>query len=168
MQTKSLSFPRLRGARNQMKTCDIDIYVGEEDFDNGAELEKLRMSGVGAISSFTGLVRQTADEPHLIALTLEHYPEMTSLQLHRIAEQAASRWPLRNVIIRHRVGRLLPEDNIVFVGTSSAHRAAAFESCAFIMDYLKTDAPFWKKEDKSDGSRWVSARARDNDAKHKW
>ncbi len=151
-----------------MKTCDIDISVGEEDFDTGAELEKLRMSGIGAISSFIGLVRQTADEQDLIALTLEHYPEMTSLQLHKIAEQAASRWPLGNVIIRHRVGRLLPEDNIVFVGTSSAHRAAAFESCAFIMDYLKTDAPFWKKEDKSDGSRWVSARARDNDAKHKW
>lgn len=151
-----------------MTTCHIDIFVGEEDFDIGAELEKLRMSGIGAISSFTGLVRQTADEADLIALTLEHYPEMTSLQLHRIAERAASRWHLGNIVIRHRVGRLLPEDNIVFVGTSSAHRAAAFESCAFIMDYLKTDAPFWKKEDTSDGGRWVSARASDDDARQKW
>ena len=141
-----------------MKTCDIDISVGEEDFNIGVELEKLRMSGIGAISSFTGLVRQRADKPGLIALTLEHYPEMTSLQIHRIAEQAASRWLLGNVVIRHRVGRLLPKDNIVFVATSSAHRAAAFESCAFIMDYLKTDAPFWKKEDTSEGSHWVSAR----------
>ena len=151
-----------------MKTCDMDIFVGEEDFDSGAELEKLRMSGIGAISSFTGLVRQSAVEPNLIALTLEHYPEMTSLQLHRIAEQAASRWPLGNIIIRHRVGRLLPEDNIVFVGTSSAHRAAALEACAFIMDHLKTDAPFWKKEEKSDGSHWVSPRASDDDAQRKW
>ncbi len=151
-----------------MKTCDMDIFVGEEDFDSGAELEKLRMSGIGAISSFTGLVRQSAVEPNLIALTLEHYPEMTSLQLHKIAEQAASRWPLGNVVIRHRVGRLLPEDNIVFVGTSSAHRAAALEACAFIMDHLKTDAPFWKKEEKSDGSHWVSPRASDDDAQRKW
>ena len=151
-----------------MKTCDMDIFVGEEDFDSGAELEKLRMSGIGAISSFTGLVRQSAVEPNLIALTLEHYPEMTSLQLHRIAEQAASRWHLGNVVIRHRVGRLLPEDNIVFVGTSSAHRAAALEACAFIMDHLKTDAPFWKKEEKSDGSYWVSPRASDDDAQRKW
>ena len=151
-----------------MKTCDIDISVGKEDFDNGAELEKLRMSGIGAISSFTGLVRQSAVEPNLIALTLEHYPEMTSLQLHKIAEQAASRWPLGNIVIRHRVGRLLPEDNIVFVGTSSAHRAAALEACAFIMDHLKTDAPFWKKEEKSDGSHWVSPRASDDDAQRKW
>ena len=151
-----------------MKTCDMDIFVGEEDFDSGAELEKLRMSGIGAISSFTGLVRQSAVEPNLIALTLEHYPEMTSLQLHKIAEQAASRWPLGNIVIRHRVGRLLPEDNIVFVGTSSAHRAAALEACAFIMDHLKTDAPFWKKEEKSDGSHWVSPRASDDDAQRKW
>lgn len=151
-----------------MKTCVIDISVGEEDFNSGAELEKMRTTGIGAIASFTGLVRQVADEPHLISLTLEQYPEMTSLQLHKIAEQAAARWPLGQVIIRHRVGRLLPEDNIVFVGTSSGHRAAAFEACAFIMDYLKAEATFWKKEDKSDGSYWVNARASDNAAKQKW
>ena len=148
--------------------CKIDISVGEDDFDSAAELEKLRSAGVGAIASFTGIVRDEATGPALIALTLEHYPEMTTSQLHKIAERAADRWQLGAAIICHRVGRLLPEDNIVFVGTSSAHRKAAFDACAFIMDYLKTEAPFWKKEETTQGTRWIDARISDDEALKKW
>jgi molybdopterin synthase catalytic subunit len=148
--------------------CKIDISVGEDDFDSSVELEKLRSAGVGAIASFTGIVRDEATGPALIALTLEHYPEMTTSQLCKIAVQAADRWQLGTVIICHRVGRLLPEDNIVFVGTSSAHRKAAFDACAFIMDYLKTEAPFWKKEETTQGTRWIDARISDDEALKKW
>ena len=151
-----------------MADCKIEISVREDDFDSTVELEKLRAAGIGAVASFIGIVRNEATGPGLIALTLEHYPEMTSAQLHKIAERAARRWSLGAVIIYHRVGRLMPEDNIVFVGTSSAHRKAAFESCAFIMDYLKTEAPFWKKEETSDGIRWIEARISDDEALKKW
>ena len=128
----------------------------------------MKKAGVGAVVMFAGIVRDTAKDPQLIAMTLEHYPGMTEQEIENIILQAEARWPLQGVRVIHRVGRLLPEENIVFVGTASAHRAAAFESAAFIMDYLKTNAPFWKKEESKTGSEWVDARQTDEIALHKW
>ena len=137
----------------------IEARVQTGDFDVAAELAALERLGGGAVASFTGLVRA---EGGLLSLTLEHYPAMTQAQLQRIGEQAAQRWPLLGIRIVHRVGTLAPGARIVFVGTASSHRTAALESCAFLIDWLKTDAPFWKKEAHSDGSgRWVEARPED-------
>ena len=144
------------------------ILISEADFDIGAEAEALKKAGVGAVVTFAGIVRDTAKDPQLISMTLEHYPGMTEQEIENIILQAEARWPLQGVRVIHRVGRLLPEENIVFVGTASAHRAAAFESAAFIMDYLKTNAPFWKKEESKTGSAWVDARQTDETALHKW
>jgi len=145
-----------------------DVSIRTADFDAGAEINKLRLVGVGAIATFSGIVRNNAESPDLIAMTLEHFPGMTEREIQNIIEQACSRWPLRAVKVIHRVGRLLPQENIVFVGTASAHRQAAFDSAAFIMDYLKTRAPFWKKEETSAGVHWVEAREIDDIALHKW
>lgn len=144
----------------------IEVRVQPGDFDTGVELARLEALGGGAVASFTGLVR---GDGGLIAMTLEHYPAMTQQALHDIAAQAARRWPLAGIIVIHRHGRLLPGAHIVFVGTASLHRAAALESCAFLIDWLKTDAPFWKREEWADGSaRWVEARHEDDDARERW
>jgi molybdopterin synthase catalytic subunit len=139
------------------------IRVGPEDFDAAVELAALE--GAGAVVSFIGHVRA---EPGLIALTLEHYPAMTEREIARHADEAQARWRLSGLRIVHRTGRLLPGARIVFVGTASSHRRAAFEACQFLMDYLKVRAPFWKQEERRDGTRWVEAKASDDDAAQRW
>ena len=146
--------------------ADITITTG--DFNAEDEINALRLAGVGAIVTFTGIVRDKAAHPDLIAMTLEHFPGMTEQEIQTIIDQARERWPLRAVRVIHRVGRLLPQENIVFVGTASAHRQAAFDSASFIMDYLKTKAPFWKKEETPAGASWVEARDDDDKALEKW
>jgi molybdopterin synthase catalytic subunit len=143
----------------------ICVRVQSEDFDGGAELAALEGKGGGAVASFTGIVR--ADDG-VEAMTLEHYPGMTEKALTMLAEQATARWPLCGVTVLHRVGTLRAGDRIVFVGTASDHRAAAMEACAFLIDRLKTDAPFWKKEHRRDGDSWVEARATDDAAAKSW
>ncbi len=145
-----------------------DVSIRTADFDAGVEINKLRLVGVGAIATFSGIVRSNAENPDLIAMTLEHFPGMTEQEIQNIIEQAYSHWSLTAVKVIHRVGRLLPQENIVFVGTASAHRQSAFDGAAFIMDYLKTRAPFWKKEETSAGTHWVEARGIDDVALHKW
>lgn len=147
----------------------IHISVTPDDFDCGVETMALSAGrqDAGAVATFVGLVRG-ADDGGIVAMTLEHYPGMTEKALAGIAEQACARWPLLGVRVIHRVGRLLPGSRIVFVGVASQHRAAAFEACAYIMDYLKTRAPFWKKEETAAGARWVDARDSDEDALARW
>lgn len=144
----------------------IRIDVGEADFIPATCLAELERLGGGAVASFTGIVRGGEG---LLSMRLDHYPAMTLTQLERIVEDARGRWPLLGVTVIHRVGELRPGDRIVFVGTASAHRAAALEACAFLIDWLKTDAPFWKKESFGDGaSRWVEARTEDDAARDRW
>lgn len=144
----------------------IKIAVGPEDFDIGAETLAVAGEGGGAIASFVGQVRDDGD---LATLELEHYPAMTHKALHEIAEKAMSDWPLHAVTIIHRVGKLAVGENIVLVVTGSDHREAAIESCAFIMDRLKTVAPFWKKETSLGGEeKWVEERSSDILASEKW
>jgi len=141
------------------------IRIQTQDFDVNAEIEALRNSGVGAVATFTGIVRGDDD---LTALTLEHYPGMTEREIARHFAQAQSRWALSGVTIIHRVGRLAPGDNIVLVAVASAHRKAAFEACEFLVDYLKTRAPFWKREEHSGTIQWVEAKTSDDEAAKKW
>lgn len=142
----------------------VSIQAG--DFDVGAELAALEAMGGGGVASFTGIVR---GEGGLIALELEHYPAMTQAQVERIVAEAMGRWPLIGVRVIHRHGRLEPGARIVFVGTASRHRTAALESCAFLIDWLKSQAPFWKKEHFAAGSpRWVEARAEDEAKAESW
>ncbi len=144
----------------------IEVRVQSERFDPGAELGRLESLSPGAVASFTGLVR---GDDGLVAMELEHYPAMTQTALQRVVAEAVSRWPLSGVIVIHRYGRLVPGDRIVFVGTGSSHRAAALDGCAFLIDWLKTRAPFWKREVLADGSaRWVEARAADDSAAARW
>ena len=142
------------------------IRVQSEDFDVGAELKAIAVGpDVGAIASFVGVVRGG----DVAAMTLEHYPGMTEKQLANIEAEARARWPLGEVLIIHRHGRLEPGDNIVLCVATSAHRAAAFEACEFLVDWLKTKAPFWKREeDEAGGDRWVEAKAADDDAAARW
>ncbi len=146
------------------------IRVQEADFDVGAEMARLSDGhpGVGGVASFVGLVRDVAGDAAVAAMTLEHYPGMTEKALAAIAAEADARWPLDGMLIIHRYGRLLPGDRIVLVVTASAHRDAAFESCRFLMDWLKTKAPFWKREETPDGDHWVAARADDDRAAERW
>ena len=146
------------------------ISIQEADFSIEYEVNLLRNQSkrVGAIATFSGLVRDINEGDSISTLFLEHYPGMTERSLDDIAEQALKRWQLIGVRIIHRVGLLKPMDNIVFVGVSSEHRGEAFAACEFIMDYLKTSAPFWKKEQTPDGERWVDAKERDEAAKNKW
>ena len=148
------------------------VAVQEADFDVGAEIEALGAGrdDVGAIASFVGLVRadKSVSDGRVQAMTLEHYPGMTEKALTEIVEAANSRWSLLGVRVIHRVGRLLPGDRIVLVLVASAHRGDAFAACEFIMDYLKTKAPFWKKEDTEHGGRWVDARDADDQAAQRW
>ena len=142
------------------------VRVQAEDFDPAAELARLEALGGGGVASFTGLVR---GDDGLAAMTLEHYPAMTQAALEAIAAEAAGRWRLAGVTVIHRFGRLVPGDRIVFVGTASRHRAAALEACAFLIDWLKTGAPFWKCEEWTDGARrWVEAKSSDDAARDRW
>ena len=147
------------------------VRVEREDFDVGAEVRRLTAgrSDIGAIVTFTGTVRSGAGGDAIAAMTLEHYPGMTEAELARVEAEAATRWPLQASLIVHRVGELKPGDNIVLVVTASAHRQAAFAAAEFLMDYLKTRAPFWKKETRADGGeRWVEARDSDDQAAGRW
>lgn len=148
----------------------IEVRVGPEDFDAGAECARLRADdpGVGAVVSFIGVVRDLNEGCDVSAMTLEHYPGMTERAIAAIVETAGQRWRLHRALVVHRVGELRPTDQIVLVLITSAHRGDAFEACAFIMDYLKTRAPFWKKEHTGEGERWVSARAADTLAAQRW
>lgn len=146
------------------------IRVQAEDFDPGAEIERL-VAGrhdIGGVVSFTGLVRDLAGDARIGAMTLEHYPGMTEKQLQAIEEEAARRWPLAASLIVHRYGRLEPGDRIVLVVTASPHRDAAFDACRFLIDWLKTKAPFWKLEETAGGGQWVKAQASDDRAAARW
>ncbi|SMC22991.1 molybdopterin synthase subunit MoaE [Andreprevotia lacus DSM 23236] len=146
----------------------IRIVVQAEDFDPGQE-EALLHDGdlhIGGSAAFVGRVRADGDD--LLALTLEHYPGMTEKSLQALAEQAAERWQLSGVTVIHRIGRLLPGERIVLVLTASAHRQAALTACEFLIDALKTDAPFWKCEERTRGKHWVEAKAGDNNARQRW
>ncbi|MFD1951627.1 molybdenum cofactor biosynthesis protein MoaE [Sphingomonas arantia] len=144
----------------------IDVRVQADDFDVGAELGALEALGGGAVGSFTGIVR---GGDGLSALVLEHHPVMTGTTLRQIVDDAAGRWPLLGVTVIHRHGRLEPGARIVFVGTASPHRAAALESTMFLIDWLKTRAPFWKQECFADGRKtWVEARPADDAAAERW
>lgn len=148
----------------------MKIDVRDKDFDVGAEIAALRggRTDIGAIAAFIGLMRDFNDGAAVHAMSLEHYPGMTERALSEIAAQASSRWAVDDVVIIHRIGRFEPGDQIVLVLTSARHRGDAFSACEFIMDYLKTKAPFWKKEHTSDGERWVEARASDESARSRW
>jgi molybdopterin synthase catalytic subunit len=143
------------------------IKVQREDFDIGVELDRLAKGNhrVGGVASFVGLVR---DMGGVSALTLEHYPGMTEKKLAEIEAEAHRRWPLDATLIIHRYGRLEPGDRIVLVATASPHREAALAACHFLIDWLKTDAPFWKSEETPDGERWVGKRAEDDKAREGW
>ena len=148
----------------------MSVRVQTEDFDIGAEIAQLRKGNakIGAIASFIGLVRDINDGDHVSTITLEHYPGMTEKALDEIVAQAKSRWDIYDALVVHRVGKLVPLDQIVLVVVTSAHRGDAFDACEFLMDYLKTQAPFWKKEDTEKGARWVDARESDDAAAARW
>ena len=146
------------------------IRVQREDFDVGAEIARLAAGrhGIGGVVSFVGLVRDVAGGERIGAMTLEHYPGMTEKQLSEIEAEASRRWKLEASLIIHRYGRLEPGERIVLVATSSTNRQAAFEACEFLVDWLKTKAPFWKLEETGAGARWVEARGGDDDAAKRW
>jgi molybdopterin synthase catalytic subunit len=146
------------------------VWVQEADFDLGAELLALRAADarVGALASFLGLVRDMNDGASVAEMTLEHYPGMTEKALEAIVAEAKGRWDIYDALVIHRVGPLKPCDQIVLVAVTSAHRGEAFAACEFIMDYLKTRAPFWKREATPQGARWVDARDADDSAAARW
>jgi molybdopterin synthase catalytic subunit len=148
----------------------MPVRIQTEDFDLTTEIAALRAgrAGVGAVVSFVGTVRDINQGTGVSSLTLEHYPGMTDKSLEDIVAQATSRWQLDEVLVIHRVGPLLPLDQIVLVAVTSAHRGEAFEACEFVMDWLKTRAPFWKKEATPQGERWVDARESDDAAAARW
>ncbi len=148
----------------------MTVRVQREDFDVGAEIAALTAgrNDVGGIATFLGLVRDTAGGERISAMTLEHYPGMTEKMLGQIEAEARQRWPLDATLIIHRYGRLQPGDRIVLVATASAHRKAALDSCAFLIDWLKTKAPFWKLEETDAGAQWVAARDSDDAAAARW
>ena len=146
------------------------IRVQHEDFDAGAEINRMRLArpDTGAVAAFVGQVRDLNDGDAVSGMTLEHYPGMTEKALEGIVEQAKSRWDIFDALVIHRIGALKPLDQIVLVVVSGAHRGEAFAACELIMDYLKTEAPFWKKEQTGRGERWVEARTSDESAKQRW
>ena len=148
----------------------VDVRVQAGDFDLGSEIARLREGDarVGAVVSFVGTVRDLNEGAHVAELELEHYPGMTEKSLEDIVAQARERWPLYGALVIHRIGPMKPLDQIVLVACTAAHRGEAFAACEFIMDYLKTDAPFWKKESTPQGARWVEAREADDEAAARW
>ncbi|WP_019881911.1 MULTISPECIES: molybdenum cofactor biosynthesis protein MoaE [unclassified Methylophilus] len=148
----------------------LKVSVQPGDFDVGAELQQLRAATpqAGALVNFVGLVRDVSTDGQVSEMVIEHYPGMTEKALQQIAQQAMQRWPLLGIRLIHRVGSLTAQAQIVLVAATSLHRQAAFEACAFMMDYLKTEAPFWKKEVGDFGQHWVEARASDEQAKQQW
>jgi molybdopterin synthase catalytic subunit len=148
----------------------MSVRVQTEDFDLGAEIAAMRLGhpDVGAIASFVGTVRDMNDGVGVAELVLEHYPGMTERSLQEMIDQAKARWSVIDALILHRVGALRPTDQIVLVAVSSAHRGEAFKACEFLMDFLKTEAPFWKKEATPQGQRWVEARDTDTQSAARW
>jgi molybdopterin synthase catalytic subunit len=148
----------------------MKIRVQTADFDIGAEIAALRAANhkIGAVASFIGTMRDLNEGDAVSSMTLEHYPGMTEKALQDIAAQAQQRWDIIDALIIHRVGEFKPGDQIVLVVTISAHRGEAFAACEFLMDYLKTQAPFWKKEQTSQGARWVDVRSSDEEAAQRW
>ena len=144
----------------------MSVRIQREDFDVGAEIARLShgRTDVGAVASFTGICRDDG----IAAMTLEHYPGMAEAEIERHVEEARSRWPLIGVTVIHRHGRMVPGDNIVLVATAASHREAAFAAAEFLMDYLKTRAPFWKKEERAGSAGWVEARQADSAAAARW
>ena len=148
----------------------MTVRVQTGDFDAGAEMAAMRHGNakIGAIASFVGVVRDLNEGAVVAEMTLEHYPGMTERALEKIVDEARARWDIYDALVVHRVGTLKPTDQIVLVVVASAHRGEAFEACEFLMDYLKTRAPFWKKEKTPDGGRWVDARTADDAAADRW
>jgi len=146
------------------------VTIQTEDFDLSTEVAALRAgdAGVGAVCSFVGTVRDRSEGSGVSAMELEHYPGMTERAIEAIVAQAKSRWQIFNVLVIHRIGELKPLDQIVLVVATSSHRGDAFAACQFVMDYLKTEAPFWKKETTPEGDRWVDARESDDAARQRW
>ncbi|MDB5709725.1 MAG: molybdopterin synthase catalytic subunit [Sphingomonas bacterium] len=143
----------------------IHIVVSSDTIDAGAELSAIHVDGAGGVASFTGLVR---GDDGVETLELEHYPGVTEAALTKLAGEAVTRWDLIGARIVHRVGAMVPGDTVVFVGAAARHRAAALEACAYLIDRLKTDAPFWKRETRADGARWVEQRDTDREAAARW
>jgi molybdopterin synthase catalytic subunit len=148
----------------------VTIRIQEADFDVAQEISTLTKgrTDIGAVVSFSGICRGSENDEPIAALTLEHYPDMAEAEIARHAETALSRWPLTGLTVIHRVGRIVPGENIVLVLTASAHRQAAFAAAEFLMDYLKANAPFWKREESAAGTSWVEARHHDGDAAARW
>ena len=148
----------------------MSVRLQSADFDVTAEVKALTAdrTDIGAVVNFIGICRAGPEDDRITAMTLDHYPDMAQAELERIEAQARERWPLDGVTIIHRFGRLVPGDNIVLVVTASKHRQAAFEAASFLMDYLKTRAPFWKKEERAGGSDWVAAKDEDDIAAGRW
>jgi len=148
----------------------MTVRIQTEDFDLGRELERMRAGNakIGAVASFVGLVRDVNEATEVRTMTLEHYPGMTEKALAQIIDEARARWDIYDALIIHRVGELKPGDQIVLAAVAGAHRGEAFAACEFIMDYLKTRAPFWKKEQTPAGDRWVEARASDEEKASRW
>jgi molybdopterin synthase catalytic subunit len=146
------------------------VRIQHEPFDVNAELERLRANDarVGAIACFIGVVRDLNEGDRVATMNLEHYPGMTEKALDDIVAQAHSRWDVYDILVVHRIGELHPTDPIVLVAVTGAHRGEAFAACEFVMDYLKTEAPFWKKEATPEGTRWVDARTSDDAARERW
>jgi molybdopterin synthase catalytic subunit len=151
-------------------TAHMTIRIQEADFDIAREISALTKgrTDVGAVVSFSGVCRGSEDDQSVSALTLEHYPGMAEAEIARHAQTAMSRWPLTGLSVIHRVGRITPGENIVLVLTASRHRQAAFQAAEFLMDYLKANAPFWKREETAAGTAWVDARSHDDAAAARW
>src|SRR5579863_5452169 len=160
----------MQGASDALMTANVTIRIQEADFDIAREISALTKgrTDIGAVVSFSGICRGSEDGEAIAALTLEHYPEMAEAEIMRHAETAMSRWPLNGLTVIHRVGRIRLGENIVLVLTASQHRQAAFAAAEFLMDYLKANAPFWKRVDGAEGASWVEARDHDDAAAARW
>ena len=155
---------------DQKKTISVKIKIQNDDFDVSKETKILQENQTGAIVSFVGVVRGFDEKINSVieSMTLEHYPGMTELEIKKIVKQSYERWDITGATVIHRIGKLLPTDQIVFVGVSSRHRQNAFDSCNFIMDWLKTKAPFWKVEENDNQKKWVDYNLSDDEATKKW
>ena len=155
---------------DDLMTAAVTIRIQEADFDVAQEIAALTKgrTDIGAVVSFSGICRGNEDGEPIAALTLEHYPDMAEAEIRRHVDEAMSRWPLNGLSVIHRVGRITPGENIVLVLTASAHREAAFQAAEFLMDYLKANAPFWKREESAKGTSWIDARSHDDAAVARW